>query len=1203
MPKKIMRNLQFGVGLSLVILIASSVASYFSIQNQMNHRESVGKSRRAVTAVKDVMLSLLDAETGNRGYQLTGKESFLEPFNRSVTEYIKTFQYARSLDITDPHQKRLLDELEKNAQHNIDSLKLFVQNRRKGMMMTQQQILDSKVYMDRSRQIVREFSQYEENQLAIKNRDLNRSSNTTVMFIIFSAIAAIIVTTFFYFKLRADLIRREKLEKMLRTKDLEISRRVSAIQKIANRVANGDYSQKVVDTAEDDLGELVESLNNMTESLKFSFDTINRSDWRQKGLAVLNESLVGNKTVKQVAAASLRQLIEYGKCINGSIYMYDDGLLRLTAAFGLENNMKKVFEPGEGMVGQTFISEKTQVYNNLHEDDFVVTFASSTIQIYGIMLIPIFADGVIIGIMELGSTSNYEQDRIDYFVECSRNIGIALSAAKGREKEQQLLEETQAQSEELQVQHSELENLNTELEAQTQKLQASEEELKVQQEELMQANAELEERSRLLEEKNHLIAERNNEIQKKVEELALSTKYKSEFLANMSHELRTPLNSILLLSRLMAENPDENLNEDQIESAKVIQSSGSSLLTLIDEILDLAKIESGKMTLEYQKVVIEDVVRDLKNLFNPVFQEKKLLFNINIEADAWKSIQTDRLRVDQVLRNLLSNALKFTTKGSIDLHIRKDTEKKDFIVFSVKDTGIGIAEDKQKIIFEAFQQADGSTKRKFGGTGLGLSISREIARLLGGELVLESKVNEGSEFSLIIPIKEATEIKPAENDQNLVKTIREEVEEIQHILDEGEEEVKEEVNTLTIPDNVDDDRHQIGKDDKVILIIEDDTNFAKALLKYAHLQNYKAVIEVRGDRGLAAALQFRPHAILLDVQLPVKDGWQVMDDLKSNADTKHIPVHMMSSLHVKKESLMKGAIDFISKPVALDQMTAVFKTIEEALKKGPQKVLIVEENAKHASALSYFLSNFNISLSVENNVEDSVKALTSDRVDCVILDIGSSKGNEYKIVESIKSYDGLENLPIIIFTERNLSKSEELKIKQYADSIVVKTAHSYQRILDEVGLFLHLVEEKNNSIETVRNKALGSLTEVLSGKKILITDDDVRNIFSLTKALEKYKVEAVVAMDGKHALQQIKENPDIDVILMDMMMPEMDGYETIKEIRKMPKFTRLPIIAITAKSMIGEREKCITAGASDYISKPVDIDQLLSLLRVWLYES
>jgi len=328
-----------------------------------------------------------------------------------------------------------------------------------------------------------------------------------------------------------------------------------------------------------------------------------------------------------------------------------------------------------------------------------------------------------------------------------------------------------------------------------------------------------------------------------------------------------------------------------------------------------------------------------------------------------------------------------------------------------------------------------------------------------------------------------------------------------------------------------------------------------------------------------------------------------MDELKSNPETKHIPVHMMSVLHVKKESLMKGAIDFINKPMALDQMADVFKKIEEAIRKSPQKVLIVEENAKHASALSYFLSNFNISLSIENNVEDVVKALTSNQTDCVILDIGDSRGNEYQVIESIKSYDGLENLPIIIFTERNLSQSEELKIKQYADSIVVKTAHSYQRILDEVGLFLHLVEEKNNSLENVRTKTLGSLTEVLSGKKILITDDDARNIFSLTKSLEKYKVEAIVAMDGKHALEQIKQNPDIDVILMDMMMPEMDGYESIQEIRKMPKFAKLPIIAITAKAMIGDRQKCIDAGASDYISKPVDIDQLLSLLRVWLYES
>ncbi|GGG66364.1 response regulator [Epilithonimonas arachidiradicis] len=1195
MPKKIIRNLQIGVGLSLLILIASSIASYWSIQNQMQNREKLSTSRKSITAVKDVLILLLDAETGNRGYQLTGKENYLDPYKRSLVELPKAIERAKALDIDDQFQLQRFNNLEQNVKTTMNNLQHFVEDRRNGIQMTQEQITMSKAYMDKCRSIVNDFVKYEEQILEIKNKDLTKSSNTTVLFIIFSAIAAVIVTASFYAKLKADLIRRDKLERELKEKDLEITRRVNAIKQIANRVSNGDYSQKAVDNVQDDLGDLVESLNHMTDSLKKSFDQINQSEWRQKGLVLLNESLVGNKSVKEVTSQSLNSLIDYAKCINGAIYLNEEGKLKLSSAYGLEDHMKKIFEHGEGMVGQVFVQRMPKVYNDINENDFTVTFAANKVRVNSILLVPIYYGEHSFGVLELNSTTNFDDNQVEYFIESSRNIAIALNTAKSREQEQRLLEETQTQSEELQVQHSELENLNTELEAQTQKLQASEEELKVQQEELMQSNAELEERSKLLEEKNLLIGERNAEIQRKVEELALSTKYKSEFLANMSHELRTPLNSILLLSRLMAENPDENLNEDQIESAKVIQSSGTSLLTLIDEILDLAKIESGKMTLDYQDISLEDVVKDLRNLFNPVIHQKALQFNIEIDKDVRTNFETDRLRLDQVLRNLLSNAIKFTSEGSISLNIKNDPKNKGFIIFSVKDTGIGIAEDKQNIIFEAFQQADGSTRRKFGGTGLGLSISREIARLLGGELTLTSKVNEGSEFSLTIPSSKNIEIVQLETDQNLVDIIKEDVEEIKHILDDSHP-------VLEIPEDVDDDRDTITEDDRVILIVEDDTNFAKALLKYARMQNYKGVVVVRGDQALSAAIQYHPLAILLDIQLPVKDGWQVMDELKSNSGTRHIPVHMMSVMRAKQESLMKGAIDFINKPMALEQMTSVFKKIEEAIRKSPQKVLIVEENARHASALSYFLSNYNISLSVENNVEDSVNALVSNRVDCVILDIGASKGNEFEIVESIKSYEGLENLPIIIFTERSLSTSEELKIKKYADSIVVKTAHSYKRILDEVGLFLHLVEEKNNSEET-RSKTLGSLTEVLSGKKILITDDDARNIFSLTKALEKYKVEVVLAMDGKQALSQINDHPDIDVVLMDMMMPEMDGYQTIREIRQMPKFARLPIIAVTAKSMLGDRDKCIAAGASDYISKPVDIDQLLSLLRVWLYES
>lgn len=1202
MPKKFIRNLQFGVSFSLLVLLASSLASYWSIQNQMNNREKSSQSRRSITAVKDVLIALLDAETGNRGYQLTGREAFLQPYNKSVSEFSDALERAKKIETNDEKQSERLNHLQKSSEKSMQILGQFVANRKKGELMTQEQIAYSKTYMDSCRQIVTDFVKHEEAQLAVKNKILDRSSNTTVLFIIFSAIAAIVVTIFFYTRLKNDLIRRDRLEKELKAKDEEISHRVRVIQQVASRVAGGDYEVALSDDAKDELGDIVESLNNMTRSLKASFDKINENEWRQQGLVLLNESLVGNNTVKEVTDNALEHFISYADCVNGAVYLYEDDRLKLHNASGLEEHMKKSFSPGEGLVGQTFLQQKTSVFNGLDEKDFVASFASAKVRVSGIILIPIILADQTFGVLELSATHDFDIKKIDYFNECSRNIAIALSAAKGREKEQRLLEETQAQSEELQVQHSELENLNTELEAQTQKLQASEEELRVQQEELMQTNTELEERSRALEEKNQLIAERNIEIQKKAEELALSTQYKSEFLANMSHELRTPLNSILLLSRLMAENPDENLNESQIESAKVIQSSGTSLLTLIDEILDLAKIESGKMSLEHEQIFLEDVTKDIRNLFMPIVKEKGIKFEITTDESVGKYLKTDRLRLDQVLRNLLSNAFKFTKEGSVDLRIFACPENSNFIVFSVKDTGMGIPEDKQRLIFEAFQQADGSTQRKFGGTGLGLSISREIAKLLGGKITLKSKLGEGSEFSLVIPKEPMEESEMKDTEKSLAEIISDDLEDIKNIM-ESDENPAILTNNLEIPEDVDDDRKAIKEDDKVILIIEDDVNFAKAILKYARTNNYKGVVVVRGDHALSAALQYKPVAILLDIQLPVKDGWQVMQELKGNQQTRPIPVHMMSSLQARKESLMSGAIDFINKPLALDQMDGLFKKIEDALKRSPRKVLIVEENAQHAKALAYFLGSFNISLSVEVNVQDSVKAFQQDNVDCVIVDVGKARGNSHQIVEKIKSYEGLEDLPVIIFTEHSLTQSEEMKIKQYADSIVVKTAHSYQRILDEISLFLHLVEGNNQNGDSGRTKTLGSLTETLNGKKVLITDDDARNIFSLSKALEKYKVEVVLAMDGRQALDKIKENPDIDIILMDMMMPEMDGYDTIRNIRKMPEHRNLPIIAVTAKSMIGDRDKCIQAGASDYITKPVDIDQLLSLLRVWLYES
>jgi CheY-like chemotaxis protein/two-component sensor histidine kinase len=662
----------------------------------------------------------------------------------------------------------------------------------------------------------------------------------------------------------------------------------------------------------------------------------------------------------------------------------------------------------------------------------------------------------------------------------------------------------------------------------------------------------------------------------------------------MSHELRTPLNSILLLSRLLYENNDDNLNADQVEYAKVIQSSGNGLLSLIDEILDLSKIEAGKMQLEYEATAITSITEDMRMLFEPMAKDKQIAFEIKVNEKSPAYFETDKQRLEQVLKNLISNAMKFTSKGSITLSVDKHPHNEHLLSFAVIDTGIGIPEDKQKLIFEAFQQADGSTRRKYGGTGLGLSISRELVRLLGGTIELQSAPGEGSTFTVSVPANKDFRI-----EQNSIESFFESLPEKETKKESWKE---EDVYVLKdIPESIPDDRTQISSDDRAILIVEDDVNFAKSLLEFTRNKGYKGVVCVRGDEAIDCARRYNPVGILLDIQLPVKSGWEVMEELKNNPQTRHIPVHIMSSYEVRRESILKGAVDFVSKPVAFDQIQEIFEKLEYVLNRQSNKVLIIEENPKHAKALAYFLETFNINSEIKNTIADSVDALRNE-ADCVILDMGIPDQKTYDMLEEVKKTEGLENLPIIIFTGKSLSMAEEQRIKQYADSIVIKTAHSYQRILDEISLFLHLVEENKSKPETNGKKKLGALNEVLKGKTVLVVDDDVRNIFSLTKALERMDMNIIPAIDGKDAIQKLQEHSNINIVLLDMMMPEMDGYETAKRIRAEYKWKDLPVIAVTAKAMLGDREKCIQAGASDYITKPVDIDQLLSLLRVWLYE-
>ncbi|MDF3078988.1 MAG: histidine kinase [Sphingobacteriaceae bacterium] len=973
-----------------------------------------------------------------------------------------------------------------------------------------------------------------------------------------------------------------------------IKANTAALAQAADSIGKGDFSVAITPrSSEDILGNaIVKMKDDLQEFSRESAEKI----WVQTGLSMINDSVRGDRSLNELSFSVMNCLVPYLEAQVGALYNNSTNQrLLFTAgyAIGAAENVPQEITIGETLIGQAARQMKAIYLDSIPEDFVKISTAIGEAAPRYIAVVPLIHNDVVEGVMEIGSFTPFSEAARKLVDQATVNIAIALQAAKSRERLQELFEETQAQSEELQAQHGEMENINSQLEAQTQSLQASEEELRVQQEELQQANQELEERSRLLEEKNQLIVDRNLEIQRKAEELELSSKYKSEFLANMSHELRTPLNSILLLSRLLSENNDSNLNADQVESAKVIQSSGKGLLVLIDEILDLSKIEAGKMDLDYSHVSIDDIARNMRSLFSPIAKDKNLELLIETDPLLQKQIFTDQLRVEQILKNLISNALKFTSKGSVKLSITQHPENEKLLAFKVTDTGLGISEDKQALVFEAFQQADGSTKRKFGGTGLGLSISRELARLLGGDIHLKSTLDKGSEFTAIIPKakSESTnaplELKPAVEAPSRTEAPKAAVPVRYH--------------SSVIPADIPDDRNEITTEDQVVLIVEDDTNFAKSLLDFTRKSGYKGIISVRGDLATEMALEYKPVAILLDIQLPVKDGWEVMEELKSNPKLRHIPVHIMSSMHAKKESLTKGAVDFINKPFAIEQMQQVFQKLQSALTSGPKKVLIVEENPQHAKALAYFLETFSINAEIKGSINEGVSALQGAEANCVILDMGIPDKNAYETLDTIKKNPGLENLPIIIFTGKNLSKGEENRIKQYADSIVVKTAHSYQRILDEVALFLHLIEEKKSTPTNTKGN-LGALTDVLREKTVLIADDDVRNIFSLTRSLEQHQMKVVSAMDGKEALKQLEEHPEIDAVLMDMMMPEMDGYESIARIRKQYKYKSLPILAVTAKAMLGDREKCIQAGASDYISKPVDIDQLVSLLRVWLYD-
>lgn len=1194
------RNLLIGFGLSMVLLIVSSVASYTSIQALLHSARLVEHTNEVIDEVEGTLSALKDAETGQRGFLLTGKAEFLSPYTGAKERALASLQKIKELTVDNAEQQQNHLKLYEAVIPRFARLENLIEQRKTSGIISVEDMEEGRKRMDAIRLITGQMKLKEEVLMKERTDKMNKFAGTTPVLILVASALSLLITVTFFVRLNNDFQGRVALQNELIAKDQDITRRITLIKEIADKVSSGDYAIRVQDEGQDGLGSLSYSLNKMAASLQYSFGLLADKEWLQTGIAALNNKMLGEKEIGPLANNITEFVAEYTRSSVAAFYVYNDHsslILAGSFAFTGKENREKL-SPGEGLVGQCAINKKILFLKDVPDENISISYAAGELKPKEIVAIPILFENDLKGVLELASLYPFTTNELAFINIISANIGVVLNTAQNRLKLQELLEETQSQAEELQAQHTELENMNMELEMKTERLQASEEELRVQQEELLQANQELEEKAVSLEEKNQLISERNFEVQKKAEELALSTRYKSEFLANMSHELRTPLNSILLLSRLMAENLENTSSQEHMEYAKVIQSSGQGLLTLINEILDLSKIESGKMDLEYGQVTIASIVADAKAIFKPMANEKNISFETVVDPTLPSTIESDYNRLGQIVKNLLSNALKFTSEGFVKLEIKTAEKNPNFIDITVTDSGIGIAKDKLDLVFEAFRQADGSTRRKYGGTGLGLSITRELIKLLGGQIVVESEPEKGSSFTVTLPIERP--VAGALDDQQMPQKTS-----FEAARDEPNKVSSEPAPTRYlsdfIPENIPDDRANIQPGDKSIVIVEDDINFAKSLLEYTRSQGYKGIVAVRGDEGIELVNRFLPSGVLLDIQLPVKDGWEVMDDLKSNTKTRHIPVHIMSSYEVKSKSLSQGAIDFINKPVGPEKIQEIFQKIEYIIEHNPKKVLIVEENTKHAKALAYFLESFNVNTEISNNIQDGILALEKEDANCVILDMGIPGPQSYETLEQVKLTPGLEHLPIIIFTGKSLSKTEEIRIRQYADSIVVKTAHSYRRILDEVSLFLHLMEENKQSQSQVKRR-LGGMNDVLQNKTVLVADDDVRNIFSITKALENYKMTILPAIDGKEALNQLeKQKPD--VILMDMMMPEMDGYETIKRIRSYPKYRNLPIIAVTAKAMSGDREKCIAAGASDYITKPVDIDQLLSLLRVWLYET
>jgi hypothetical protein len=1012
-----------------------------------------------------------------------------------------------------------------------------------------------------------------------------------------------------------------------------LTTQVRAIADVATAVTKGDLSRSIDVEALGEVAALKDNINEMIRNLRETIDKNTAQDWLKTNLAKFTRLLQGQRDLITVSRTILAELAPVVQAQHGVFYLNEgngvpDLKLLASYAYTKRRRLANRFKAGEGLVGQCALERQPIVLSDVPGDYVQISSGLGEAKPLNIVVLPVLFEGEVKAVIELASFYRFSDVHLSFLNQLTESIGIVLNTIAATMRTEELLKQSQLLANELTAGQRELTETNARLEQQARSLQASEErlrqqqedlqqtneELEQQQEELQQTNEELAEKAKLLAQQNQEVESKNREIelaraaiQEKAEQLALTSKYKSEFLANMSHELRTPLNSLIILSKMLSANAEGNLTPKQAEFADTIHASGSDLLGLIEEILDLAKIESGTMPVVIQPLMVTDLRDQLERTFRQLATGKGLEFQIGIAPDVPPAIETDAQRLPQILKNLLSNAFKFTEKGGVTLEISlahagwtpdhaQLTIAPRVLAFSVIDTGVGIPPDKHNVIFEAFQQGDGTTSRKYGGTGLGLSISRELARLLGAEIRLTSAVGEGSTFVLYLP----------QGHEALARTHFDGASSTPATVSGGFRHVQ---RTSALPAvaetepaaEIADDRDTITAEDKVVLIVEGDKTFASTLLDVARQKKFRGIVTTRGDAAVSLARRYRPDAITLDIQLDETNGWRVLDLLKHDPATRHIPVHIISVVDERHRALRQGAFAHLTKPVTGETLEATFTNIRAFVERRVKNLLVVEDDDTERSNIVDLIGNNDVRVTAVATGQEALDAIERETFDCMVLDLGLSDMSGFELLEELRGRGRLVQLPVIIYTGKELSAPEEAELRRVAETIIVKDVKSPDRLLDETALFLHRIQENLPEAKRFMLEQLRHADPALAGRTVLIVDDDVRNTFALASVLEQYQMQVVPAENGKDGIEILTSRPGIDVVLMDVMMPEMDGYEATRAIRALPQFRNLPIIALTAKAMKGDRDLCIEAGASDYITEPVDTDQLVSLLRVWLH--